>query len=414
MTNNILMRTIKNIGYYLASLTYKRDKKVILIGSWFGEKFADNSRFLFQYLSENKEEAGIKQVVWVTRSEKVLNVVKQFGYEVYMMDSKESIFYHKHAGVHIICNSSGDDNRGDILGQYSYGAICINLWHGIGLKRTGWISNYSLKMLSEKPFVWGLKKRLELNNRFYNTICLSSGGWSRSYILTTTEYVNDIFGEIFLKPDRLLIQSGYPRHCIDVKLTEDEQTVIKKIKSYDKRVLYLPTFRKKGKEVDMLYEVDGQLNTLLKRENTLWIQKMHSAGNNNTNMSSSENVLWLEDSFDINILLPHVSILVTDYSSVMSDAIYFDIPVMFYVPDFYEYLNDDNGLREEDVDYFCGTLSFERNEFREALEKGLKDPEGIKSPVYKKMKKMYWDGKTELSDIWKDISKVIYSKGEQK
>ena len=83
-----------------------RDNSIVLIGAWFGNRFADNSRYLFQYLSENKVALGLTHVIWVTRSSSVCKTIRQMGYECYMMDSEESIAYHKKAGIHIICNSA--------------------------------------------------------------------------------------------------------------------------------------------------------------------------------------------------------------------------------------------------------------------------------------------------------------------
>ena len=108
-----VMVFIYNIGMAFTSLFWKKDKNAVLIGSWFGEKFADNSRFLFQYLSDNKKELGLSHVGWVTRSEQVFNELSDMGYEVYMMDSRESIQFHKKALYHIICDSF--DNFAKVL-----------------------------------------------------------------------------------------------------------------------------------------------------------------------------------------------------------------------------------------------------------------------------------------------------------
>jgi len=58
MMNGIISR-LKNASVNLAvcvyGLFFKRDNKIILVGAWMGEKFADNSRFLFQYLTSHKE-----------------------------------------------------------------------------------------------------------------------------------------------------------------------------------------------------------------------------------------------------------------------------------------------------------------------------------------------------------------------
>jgi hypothetical protein len=84
-----------NVKQEVANILHPRDKAIVLMGAWFGNRFADNSRYLFQYLSENKEKLGLKHVVWVTRSEMLQKELEEMGYEAYMMDSDESLYYHK-------------------------------------------------------------------------------------------------------------------------------------------------------------------------------------------------------------------------------------------------------------------------------------------------------------------------------
>ncbi len=233
------------LGYAFKSIFFKRNKKIILFGSWYGEKFADNTRFLYQYLFENKKELGLEKVVWVTRNDVVFNTMHEMGYEVYMMDSPESIYYHKIAGYHIICNAPGRmDAKGDILGQYSYGAVRINLWHGLGNKKTGKLSNQisaGSNLFKSKMNAW-LSKKSCLYRMFY----LSDGGWANRYFLVPTEMMADVFKEEYLIDDKHIIKSGYPRNCPCPRLTREEERTIKCIKQHRYSVLYLPTFRQEN------------------------------------------------------------------------------------------------------------------------------------------------------------------------
>ena len=77
---------LSNILLAIQSLSWHKDSTVVLMGSWFGEKFADNSRFLFQYLSNNKERLGLTHIVWVSKSKLIVNDLNTMGYEAYEMD----------------------------------------------------------------------------------------------------------------------------------------------------------------------------------------------------------------------------------------------------------------------------------------------------------------------------------------
>ena len=107
-----------NVYTGIHTVLWPRDKNIWLFGSWMGEKFADNSRFLFQYLHENKSKFGIRKVVWVTNNSDVLEEIRSLGYEAYLMDTQESKYFHLKAGVHVICNSRDTD----ICTKYSFGA----------------------------------------------------------------------------------------------------------------------------------------------------------------------------------------------------------------------------------------------------------------------------------------------------
>ena len=83
MNKNIKKITVifENFWMFTRSLMWKRDDSIVLIGAWFGNKFADNSRYLFQYLDKNKEELGLTHVVWVTRNKDTYSILKNMNYE---------------------------------------------------------------------------------------------------------------------------------------------------------------------------------------------------------------------------------------------------------------------------------------------------------------------------------------------
>ena len=110
-----------NIITALITIFIRRDKNTMLMGSWYGRRFGGNTRYLFQYLSENKEKYGLKKVIWVTREDTIYSELKKMGYNVYMMKSKESIYYHFKAGIHALnvnistSTSTSKTVNGDIM-----------------------------------------------------------------------------------------------------------------------------------------------------------------------------------------------------------------------------------------------------------------------------------------------------------
>ena len=398
---------MQNIKDAICSMVWKRDNSIVLFGSWFGEKFADNSRFLYQYLNDNKGMLGLTHVVWVTRNQSVYRTMVEMNYEVYMMDTKESIFYHKKAGMHVVCNGMSDGKyKSDIEPRYSFGAKRVNLWHGVGaVKGVGNASReYKLKKQAHRV-IYGIKELLSRVS-VYRKLVMGQGGWADFYFLSPTETTTKQFKEFFYLPDCRYISTLYPRTCECLRLTKSEEKVINIIFEYEKVILYLPTFRTGDNKFDFTTLSDGIVD-VLKDKNVLWIQKSHTANAVSSQNARIENVMNLSPDFDINVLLPHITLLVTDYSSVASDARFFNKPILFYVPDYEEYVNGDNGVTEEAVELLSGPKYSDIDSFREGLKQYLYKPNAAKPDNYMDIRDKYWGESKGYETIWNDICKTI-------
>lgn len=397
-----------NIYMAVCSLFWKRRRDTVLFGAWFGDKFADNTRFLYQYLSENKEKLGLKHVVWVTRNEDVLRMLQDMGYEAYMMDSPESVRFHKTAFMHLVCNSTTNRNGSipDIDIRYSFGAKRVNLWHGVGaVKGVGCASKEYQRRKENNKLVYAVKEGLE-RIRLYRQFVIGTGGWGDFYFLSSSEAVTKQTEKFSYIPRKHFIDSQYPRTCPCVRLTPREQEVLDQLQGYDKVVVYLPTFRTGENSFDFS-TVAEQLEDLLEQENILWVQKAHSASRREMAKDSKRNILNLEPSFDVSVLIRHCNVLVTDYSSAASDARFFHKPVLFYVPDLEAYMNGDNGVTPEAEELMRGPHLFNIEELRETLVKAIRDPESAKPEDYEAIRLKYWGEEKDYLQIWNEICKAV-------
>lgn len=411
MNKNIKKITVifENFWMFTRSLMWKRDDSIVLIGAWFGNKFADNSRYLFQYLDKNKEELGLTHVVWVTRNKDTYSILKNMNYEVYMMDSKESIYFHKHAGWHIVCNSNDRKQSngdgficdGDININYSYRAKCIQLWHGVGMKAVGSASNISKR---KSKFRRKCVEVLEtILGKFWG-----KGQWNNCKVLATSSVHAEIMSKVLDIPLKNVFISIYPRHCKCIKYTLNEKKIISYIKEYKKCFIYLPTFRSEySKYVHPL--TDDGLKQYLQQNDIVWIEKPHSVSNfQMENDSKFPNLLYLDPDFDINILLDYVDAVITDYSSVAFDSIKKDIPTILYTPDLDLFANSDVGFLYDYGVYFNDIIAQNIEEFKELIKK-LKKEEFFNEKrieLYFKLKKEFFekDG-GDCSIVWADIKK---------
>ena len=115
------------------------------------------------------------------------------------------------------------------------------------------------------------------------------------------------------------------------------------------------------------------------------------------------NVLSLSPDFDINVLWKHVTVLITDYSSCMIDAVFHDLPILYYVPDYYEYLSGDRGFAVNPDSVMCGPKAFNEQSLAMELQNALSNPDSAKKDNYQKVYEMFWNGSKSLEEIWNDV-----------
>lgn len=348
MSLNTLRRIIDNCYWNVLTIAHTcmqpRDMSIWLFGSWMGERFADNSRFWFQYLSENKDKYGISEVVWVSNNNKVVDEVKSLGYKAYVINSKESDYYHYKAGVHVICNS----NTKDIDTKKSIGAIKIQLWHGNGIKASGKLTRKANVSFKERVWDYWIKP------------LIIPGRWYYAYWLACSEESKRVLTSDSGALSQKVIIANSPRLCPCLSYTQSEIDMIGKINAFKKQgkkvILYLPTFRAKGTKYTAPVEIPGFID-YLKSDNLIWVQKNHSADNKDSISSNScENILTLDSSFDVNVLYDHIDILVSDYSSATTDAIYKNVVTINYCPDYDEFYMNDRGFVKDYESYHVGEI----------------------------------------------------------
>lgn len=383
---------IKNTIIFLFGFLLGRSKKSIIFGAWMGDKFADNSRFLFQYLSDNKNDLQLDNIVWATRSVDVYNTLKKMNYHTVLIGTKESFYWHCKSGIHIVCNTQIDGKiyRSDIDTSLSCGALKIQLWHGNGIKcvpgDTRTSHNFVIRFLKNisTPGLWYV---------------------GNYYFLCKCDLDFYFFEKKFMADRDHCIDSAYPRTQPCIRYYGEEQELITSLSQFNKIILFLPTFRNSYKNyIHPLQEDD--LISYFEENNYLWIEKPHAADKESKTIlnRNSTNILTLDSTFDINVLMPFIDILVTDYSSAMLDAMFFRKQIVYYVPDFEYYIKDDRGFII-DYDSVCiNPKVMNIDELKDALQNAInkhtydENAENIRSMFWK-----YDDW--SYKEIWNSIIK---------
>lgn len=351
---------LKNALKYRFSKMFRKDRDLNLwvFGAWEGQKFSDNSKYLFEYMLKNIPDI---KCVWQTKNEKIYENLKSKGYPVQMIGTSESKETQRKAGVALYTNGLDDFGESPDV----YGAKLIALWHGVGMKKI-----YRMTVTYNN----GFKKIIgTMKWDFFNWV-------KRDLTLVTSEYAKKIFIEWFqLKRTDSILISGQPRNDImknvvqieEVFFDSDDVDIIG-----DKRViLYMPTFRKNIEEFSMIISdfLDSvDLLNLLEKQNAILLVKTHYLNTVQSKDNKFIKILNDKDVSDPQKLLSFADYLITDYSSCAIDYALMKKPVLFYFPDWQSY-NADNVMIEDTKEICSVNSAYNLNDLIERVSQMLDD-----------------------------------------
>lgn len=312
------LKAIFNICLYVVSIFIPKSKKYVIIGGWYGERYADNSRYMYEYLCQHKKELGISKVFWYTKSEKIKDMLEGQRKDVLYRYSFRSVYWHLRSRVHMV-----DQNPRDILGFLSVRCIRINLWHGMPLKNIGYLQDGA-----NVPN--GLLDKI-------NT--LTSGGfWNDSYVVATSEFSGKLLSRAMAVPLKKILISSYPRtiELYQRKLKHDTE---------EYRIFYLPTFRN-NRMINPILKLDlNQIDKHFQQKKIKLLIKPHYADISNWKITDGLiNIQLIDAREDVYEWLDKTDLLITDYSSVYFDYLLTKKPIIFFPYDYQYYKDQDRGF----------------------------------------------------------------------
>lgn len=362
---------------YWFSFLFPRSKNIWLFGSTFGRRFADNPRYFYLYISQM--DSSIRPI-WISHNKEIVEFLNENGYEAYYNHSLKGIWYCLRGKVYCFDNYSKD-----ISFWLSGGALKFNMWHGVGNK----CINYDNK----HDKVRHPKNTWEKFKYFPRRL---SDEKPSHYILTTSPMMSEIFSRAFQIPMDHVIEAGYPRNDI---LFEDanhlqqasdnnvyiknlylpeEQKLMEHISSWKEQglkvIAYLPTFRPSENK---LFEVCDlkQLNRFFQEHNMMMVCKLHPKSSCMKEFEKIEysNIYVVPAEVDVNAFLGKIDLLIADYSSVYSDYMLLDRPVVAFHYDYEEYAKDTRDAYFDWDEYMPEKRVKNGVELRETILKVMED-----------------------------------------
>lgn len=318
-----LATELLGLPIYLLSTLSVRSEKVMVFGEWHGRNYCDNSKYLFEYVSDNHKD---QEAVWITKDKDIKNLVIEKGYKCEYAYSVKGFYYCFRAKYAFVTHDSADVN------QYLLGKCkLINLTHGTPLKRMGADANY----LRLGRFTYFFDKYLEqlIPSKKKVDILFCADDKASVRFQSSYEYPVEI------------IVSGYPRWK---GLYEKNSCLNGLVQNYDKVISYLPTLRFNNHTQIDPFSFGGfdDLCRYIERRNYLLIIRPHPVMTFPNENVFSKNIVFIksEDVRDVNEVLQVTDILISDYSSVIYDFEQTGKEILLLSPDSEVYINEDVGV----------------------------------------------------------------------
>ncbi len=314
---------------FLFSILFPKKKNLWLFGAWFGNQYADNSKYLFEYVNQNHKDIN---AIWVYKNKDLQNIIKQKNYKSVYAYSLKGLYLQLRAKVFVSSINSNDFIPFLITFRNYY----VQLWHGSPIKNIG------LDMYPKNSFQYLKNKLRFLTIDNYNLI------------ISPSSIFDKIFQSAFFAKEQCFFRGVYPRNT--ELLNSSDNKMIKDSLGIQSKYffMYLPTHRGEGKTFDKqthpVVNIIPELikyNDLLKEHDiTILIKPHYYEKELFSSIESSSNIKTMFDlsGYDLYDCLAVSDGLISDYSSVVFDFEITGKPIIYFPFDLETYKQEDRNL----------------------------------------------------------------------
>lgn len=385
--------------YWISFLT-PRDKNIWLFGSTFGNRFADNPKYLYLYANQNQKNEI--RPIWITHNKDVVQFLNGKNYEVYYYRSLKGIYYCLRGKVYIFDNYSKD-----ISFWLSGGATKVNLWHGVGNKKINYDNKFD-------------KVRHPKNNweKFKTFLRRMSDEKPSHYVLATSPVKTKIFMSAFRVAQSHIIEAGLPRNdaLLDPEFqnlyNEKEKELITSITNWRKKNLqvncYMPTFRNSETKLFSVMNFD-KFNHFLVQNNMIFLVKLHpkSIIANKFKEFNYSNIKYVDANIDPYTFLQLVDILTTDYSSIYTDFMLLNRPVVGFYYDYDSYSQDTRECYFDFDEYMPELKAYNMDELIEVIKRVMLEDICLKNRIKSRDRMFATPNELACEKVYNKIYRII-------
>lgn len=322
-----------------------KDKELILFSAWFGKKYLDSSRFVFEYCLRHKKF----KPYWFARDKELYLELKNKNIPVVYSRSFMGIYYQLRSIMKV-----SSVQLADFPSYFLGGSIYLDLGHGFAIKQSGF----------EQPDTTERSIKYTLLVRSYVHYFMSSAStWSKENTKRA-----------FRISDDQLVFCNKPRTDVlfDPELREGKNEIVDKLKAGRKAVVYMPTQRYLGKVkmcMDELLDLSN-IQTICEKHNCVFLIKKHFYHRNEVeHLEQYPNIFDItSEDVDPETLTYQADVMISDYSASYIDFLLLDRPVIFYAYDLEDFLKNERDMYLKFEDIHAGYKPQTKEELNKALE----------------------------------------------
>lgn len=377
----IIIRATGLFAWLLVSpiiILMPRNRHKIIFGAWGGRQFSCNPKYLFKYMSSQKDFTCI----WIGNESLRQQVLDIPGGVFVRKGSIAALWHCLTAGVYV-CNVNW---REDIADLPRCGRVeLVYTTHGYADKNVG-VKQFAGKgeVLVGKQSLQSLRDLLNKLEEWlfgYKSWCSESSEQGIAIRLSNQPFI--------MSPDKML-RFGKPRadYFINNK-SNNEERIRQKEKiakvlglPVDKKwYLYVPTWRHEDSKIFSFSTSNrkAELENVLKAQGAILIEKQHPIVLRRCSLPfglmNEVAVLTHEQSqlIDTQELLMASDLLITDYSSIYYDFVLLDRPVIHFAYDYDDFMSKEMGFNFDIRDYGGGPFAYSEEELLSLLKKADND-----------------------------------------
>lgn len=341
--------------------------------------FSSNAKPLYEYMK--KRYRSSMNFSWVVRTDEAYYSLKKSGINVYKFDTDE--YYNYIKSVDVIFST-----HGDFINDKPEGALYIELWHGIGSKKLGFLSDN----LSEFDSLWysTLKRKID-------------------YVIVPSDFWRVVFAGLFNIEYARVLSLGFPKinSFSDKKCVSKLNNVLNiDVTKFKKVIYYMPTYRNGCNRSDSSINFDNiffaerydeclLIDYLRKNNYLLCIKKHPSEELNFPNIISNNIKLITEDMLNkanvtVNEIMNASDLLISDYSSLGIEYMFLNKPIIYLISDINEY-NEKRGFIFNNYEFWMpGFRASNINELINSIDNSF-NKKVVTSDNYLEKKKLWFD-----------------------